>query len=69
MHQFNPDFSLFYLGAAIPAGLFIAVLGLFFYRLLMLLYGAYVGMLIGLVIEAGLSNATDTNDEHQCTQL
>ena len=66
-YQFNPDFGLFYLAAALPAGAAVALFGLLFYRLLMLVYGVYVGMLIGMVIEAGVSNATDMNDEHQCT--
>jgi hypothetical protein len=66
-YQFNPDFSLFYLAAALPAGAAVALFGLLFYRLLMLIYGVYVGMLIGMVIEAGVSNATDMDDEHQCT--
>jgi hypothetical protein len=66
-YQFNPDFSLFYLAAALPAGAAVALFGLLFYRLLMLIYGVYVGMLIGMVIEAGVSNATDMEDEHQCT--
>jgi hypothetical protein len=66
-YQFNPDFGLFYLAAALPAGAAVALFGLLFYRLLMLVYGVYVGMLIGMVIEAGVSNATDMDDEHQCT--
>lgn len=69
LHQFNPDANILYLAAAVPAGLAVAVLCLFCYRLLMIVYGVYVGMLIGLVIEAGVSNAIDTTDAHQCTWL
>lgn len=67
MYEMHPNFNVLYLAAAVPAGACVALFGLLFYRLLMLVYGAYVGMLVGMVIQAGLSNATPMDDVHQCT--
>jgi formate-dependent nitrite reductase membrane component NrfD len=63
----NIDFNTAYIAAAIPAGALVALIGLLFFRLLMLAYGLYVGTLLGMLLEAGLDNLFDTQDDHQCT--
>jgi hypothetical protein len=67
IHNLDVDFNTAYIAAAIPAGALIALIGLLFFRSLMLVYGLFVGMLLGMLLEAGLDNIFDTQDEHACT--
>jgi hypothetical protein len=67
IHHFDVDFNTAYIAAAIPVGALVALIGLLFFRFLMLAYGLFVGMLLGMLLEAGLHNIFDTQDEHACT--
>jgi hypothetical protein len=67
IHHFDIDFNTAYIAAAIPVGALVALIGLLFFRFLMLAYGLFVGLLLGMLLEAGLHNIFDTQDEHACT--